>query len=382
MRLKIAKESLLNVLSHVVGAVERRHTLNILSNVKIQTTQQALIITGSDLEVELVASTALAEGACLVEGETTVPARKLVEICKSLPTAALIDLQITEDQRCILKSGNSRFVLGTLPADDYPLLTTENSQGTQVQVIQRELKHLFEKTAFAMAVQDVRFYLTGTLLEIDQSQLRTVTTDGHRLALCEVTASSTAATLIQAIVPRKAVGELQRLLSIDDEQLSVLIGRELLNVTINMPSRDKEQADISVRFTTKLIDGKFPDYRRVIPRGGDKHVVIGHDVFKQSLQRVAILSNEKLRGVFLNFNQDSLQLRANNPEQDEAVEDLAIQYQDEPLEMSFNAQYILDVLNALDGDDVKMSMTEANQSVLIQDPAHPDQTYVVMPMRV
>lgn len=382
MRLKIAKESLLNVLSHVVGAVERRHTLNILSNVKIQTTQQALTITGSDLEVELVASTTLADGACIEAGETTVPARKLVEICKSLPTAALIDLQITEDQRCILKSGNSRFVLGTLPAEDYPLLSTENSLGTQVQVTQRELKRLFEKTAFAMAVQDVRFYLTGTLLEIDQNQLRTVTTDGHRLALCEVLASSTATSSIQAIVPRKAVGELQRLLSIEDEQLTLLIGRELLNVTINTPSRDKEQGDITVRFTTKLIDGKFPDYRRVIPRGGDKHVLIAHDVFKQSLQRVAILSNEKLRGVFLNFSQDTLQLRANNPEQDEASEDLVIQYQDAPLEMSFNAQYILDVLSVLDGDDVRMSMTEANQSVLVQDPAHPDQTYVVMPMRV
>ncbi|WP_151760455.1 DNA polymerase III subunit beta [Acinetobacter junii] len=382
MRLKIAKESLLNVLSHVVGAVERRHTLNILSNVKIQTTQHALTITGSDLEVELVASTTLADGACIEAGETTVPARKLVEICKSLPSAALIDLQITEDQRCILKSGNSRFVLGTLPAEDYPLLSTENSLGTQVQVTQRELKRLFEKTAFAMAVQDVRFYLTGTLLEIDQNQLRTVTTDGHRLALCEVLASSTATSSIQAIVPRKAVGELQRLLSIEDEQLTLLIGRELLNVTINTPSRDKEQGDITVRFTTKLIDGKFPDYRRVIPRGGDKHVLIAHDVFKQSLQRVAILSNEKLRGVFLNFSQDTLQLRANNPEQDEASEDLVIQYQDAPLEMSFNAQYILDVLSVLDGDDVRMSMTEANQSVLVQDPAHPDQTYVVMPMRV
>ena len=382
MRLKIAKESLLNVLSHVVGAVERRHTLNILSNVKIQTTQQALTITGSDLEVELVASTTLADGACIEAGETTVPARKLVEICKSLPSAALIDLQITEDQRCILKSGNSRFVLGTLPAEDYPLLSTENSLGTQVQVTQRELKRLFEKTAFAMAVQDVRFYLTGTLLEIDQNQLRTVTTDGHRLALCEVLASSTATSSIQAIVPRKAVGELQRLLSIEDEQLTLLIGRELLNVTINTPSRDKEQGDSTVRFTTKLIDGKFPDYRRVIPRGGDKHVLIAHDVFKQSLQRVAILSNEKLRGVFLNFSQDTLQLRANNPEQDEASEDLVIQYQDAPLEMSFNAQYILDVLSVLDGDDVRMSMTEANQSVLVQDPAHPDQTYVVMPMRV
>ena len=382
MRLKIAKESLLNVLSHVVGAVERRHTLNILSNVKIQVTNESLTITGSDLEVELVASMPLAEGACLQVGETTVPARKLVDICKSLPTAALIDFQITEDQRCILKSGNSRFVLGTLPAEDYPLLATENAQGTEVSVTQRELKRLFEKTAFAMAVQDVRFYLTGTLLEIDQTQLRAVTTDGHRLALCETGATSTATQAVQAIVPRKAVGELQRLLSVEDEQLSLLIGRELLNVTITIASRDKEQGDITVRFTTKLIDGKFPDYRRVIPRGGDKVVMIAHDVFKQSLQRVAILSNEKLRGVFLNFNADSLQLRANNPEQDEAIEDLAIQYSDASLEMSFNAQYLIEVLNVLDGDDVSITMTEANQSVLVQDPAQQDQTYVVMPMRV
>lgn len=382
MRLKIAKESLLNVLSHVVGAVERRHTLNILSNLKIQVTAQVLTVTGSDLEVELVASMPLNEDACLQAGETTVPARKLIDICKSLPSAALVDLQITEDQRCILKSGNSRFVLGTLPAEDYPLLSTENSQGTQVTVTQRELKRLFEKTAFAMAVQDVRFYLTGTLLEIDANQLRAVTTDGHRLALCETAAQSTAAQPIQAIVPRKAVGELQRLLSVEDDQLSLLIGRELLNVTITVANRDKEQGDTTVRFTTKLIDGKFPDYRRVIPRGGDKHVIIAHDVFKQSLQRVAILSNEKLRGVFLNFNADSLQLRANNPEQDEAIEDLAIQYADAPMEMSFNAQYLLEVLGVLDGDDVSMSMTEANQSVLVQDPAHTDQTYVVMPMRV
>ncbi|AOA56902.1 DNA polymerase III subunit beta [Acinetobacter larvae] len=382
MRLKIAKESLLNVLSLVMGAVERRHTINILSNVKIQATEQALIITGSDSEVELVASTQLTDGACLQAGETTVPARKLMDICKSLPNTALVDLQITEDQRCILKSGNSRFVLGTLAAEDYPLLNHDRNQGTSVQVTERELKRLFEKTAFAMAVQDVRFYLTGTLLEIEDQSLRAVTTDGHRLALCETQAQSDTAQLMQAIVPRKAVGELQRLLSTEDHQLNLMIGRELLNVTINIANREKEQGGIQVRFSTKLIDGKFPDYRRVIPRGGDKQAVIAHDVFKQSLQRVSILSNEKLRGVFLHFNPDSLQLRANNPEQDEAIEDLAIQYSNASLEMSFNAQYILDVLNVLDGDDLTMIMTEATQSVLVQDPTHSDQTYVVMPMRV
>ncbi len=381
VRLKIAKETLLNVLTHVMGAVERRHTLNILSNVKIQISETQLTITGSDLEVEMVASTVLEAGACLQAGESTVPARKLMDICKSLPSSALIDLKVTDDQRCIIMSGQSRFVLGTLAAEDYPLLSSESAQGIQVSVSQGELKRLFEKTAFAMAVQDVRFYLTGTLLEIEKNQLRAVTTDGHRLALCETEAQSSDDQVIQAIIPRKAVGELQRLLTVEDLPLTVFIGREFLNVNIELSAREKEAA-ILVRFTTKLIDGKFPDYRRVLPRGGDKTAHLAHDAFKQSLQRVAILSNEKLRGVFLNFKNDTLQLRANNPEQDEAVEDFAMQYQGDAVEISFNAQYILDVLNALDGEDVQMQMTEANQSVLMQDPNQPSQTYVVMPMRV
>ena len=381
LHLKIAKETLLNVLTHVMGAVERRHTMNILSNIKIQVNESELTITGSDLEVELVASTALEAGACIQAGESTVPARKLMDICKSLPNSALLDLQVTDDQRCVLVSGQSRFVLGTLPAEDYPLLNNESTQGTEVQVSQVALKHLFEKTSFAMAVQDVRFYLTGTLLEIEQNQLLAVTTDGHRLALSEATATSNTNEVQQAIVPRKAVGELQRLLTVEDLPLTILIGRELLNVTIEQPSKDNELA-IVVRFTTKLIDGKFPDYRRVIPKGGDKIATLAHDAFKQTLQRVAILSNEKLRGVFLTFNADVLQLKANNPEQDEAVEDFAMQYQGDTLEMSFNAQYLLDVVNVLDGDDVQMQMSESNQSVLIQDPNQPAQTYVVMPMRV
>jgi DNA polymerase-3 subunit beta len=381
VRLKIAKETLLNVLTHVIGAVERRHTLNILSNVKVQVSATQLTVTGSDLEVELVASTTLETGACVQAGESTVPARKLIDICKSLPNAAIIDLQVTEDQRCIIVSGQSRFVLGTLAAEDYPLLAAEQINGMQVVVSQRELKRLFEKTAFAMAVQDVRFYLTGTLLEIEQNHLRAVTTDGHRLALCQTDAQSSAQQAVQAIIPRKAVAELQRLLTLEDLPLHILIGRELFNVIIELPARDKDAA-IAVRFTTKLIDGKFPDYRRVVPRGGDKTAVLAHDAFKQSLQRVAILSNEKLRGVFLHFNDDKLQLRANNPEQDEAVEDFVMQYQGEALEMSFNAQYLLDVINAMDGEDVQMQMTEANQSVLVQDPSQPSQTYVVMPMRV
>lgn len=381
MRLQINKESLVNVLSHVVGVVERRHTINILSNVKLQVSQQALTVTGSDLEVELIASAELADGACLQAGEGTVPARKLMDICKSLPSGAMIDLKITEDQRCILTSGNSKFVLGTLKAEDYPLLTTEQIRGTEVAIEQRELKRLFEKTAFAMAVQDVRFYLTGTLLEIEQNQVRAVTTDGHRLALCETQARSNVEQELQAIIPRKAVAELQRLLSVDDGELVLRLGQELFQVILRVASKDKEQADIEIRFTTKLINGKFPDYRKVIPRHGDKSVTLQHDVLRQSLQRVAILSNEKLHGVFLIFNNDNLQLRANNPEQDEASEDLVIQYPFEPLEMSFNAQYLIHILDVLDGEDVHLTMSETNSAVLVQDPTSTSQTYVVMPMR-
>lgn len=381
MRLKISKEQLLNVLSHVLGAVERRHTLNILSNIKFQVTAQQLTITGSDLEVELVASTSLEAGACVEAGETTVPARKLADICKSLPNAALIDLQVTSDQRCILKSGNSRFVLGTLPAEEYPLLASSGVvQGETVEVAQTELKKLLDKTAFAMAVQDVRFYLTGTLIEAGEGKLRAVTTDGHRLALSETAAVVNNNNTLQAIVPRKAVGELQRLLTQDDHQLSLVIGRELMNVIIQIASKDNH--DVTVQFTTKLIDGKFPDYRRVLPRHGNKIVIVDHDVFRQSLQRVAILSNEKLRGVFLTFKNNELQLRANNPEQDEAVDDVAIQYQGESLEMSFNAQYLLDVLSVLNGETVQLTLSEANASALVQDPLVESNLYVVMPMRV
>lgn len=381
MHLKISRESLVNVLSHVIGVVERRHTINILSNVKIQVVADSLTMIGSDLEAELVATAPLAEGACLQAGEGTIPARKLMEICKSLPNGALIDLSITEDQRCIIKSDKSKFVLGTLKAEDYPLLSTEQVHGIQVNVAQKELKHLFEKTAFAMAVQDVRFYLTGTLLEIEQDQLRAVTTDGHRLAVCETTAQADVEQVVQAIIPRKAVNELSRLLGADEHELVLTISQELLHVTLQVPSKEKEQSDIIVRFTTKLINGKYPDYRRVIPRNGDKPVRLYHDVLRQSLHRVAILSNEKLHGVFLTFENNNLQLRANNPEQDEASEDLAIQYEFEPLEMSFNVHYLLQAIDALDGEQVQMTLSETNAAILVQDPDCKTQTYVVMPMR-
>ncbi len=389
MKLKITKDLFLRALSQVSSAVERRHTLPILSNLKLEVTLTHLTLTASDLEVELVAVVPLPDGACLEAGATTLSARKLMDICKSLPSAALIDLQTADDRRCQLKSGNSRFMLGTLPAEDFPLLSggTNDSlnNGTRLQVDQRALKRLLDKTAFAMAVQDVRFYLTGMLFEASEAQLRTVTTDGHRLAMFETAAVLEGGQSVQAIVPRKGVLELQRLLGAEESQLSILVGREFLSVTLTQQNKAQEgqqTVDIEIRFTTKLIDGKFPDYRRVIPKNGDKVMQVALDEFKQTLQRVAILSNEKLRGVFLQLNNHNMQMRANNAEQDEAVEDLLISYQGAPLEMSFNAQYLLDIINVIEGSTLQMTLSDANASALVQDPSENGAVYVVMPMRV
>jgi len=389
MKLKITKDLFLRALSQVSSAVERRHTLPILSNLKLEVTLTHLTLTASDLEVELVAVVPLPDGACLEAGATTLSARKLMDICKSLPSAALIDLQTADDRRCQLKSGNSRFMLGTLPAEDFPLLSggTNDSlnSGTRLQVDQRALKRLLDKTAFAMAVQDVRFYLTGMLFEASEAQLRTVTTDGHRLAMFETAAVLEGGQSVQAIVPRKGVLELQRLLGAEESQLSILVGREFLSVTLTQQNKAQEgqqTVDIEIRFTTKLIDGKFPDYRRVIPKNGDKVMQVALDEFKQTLQRVAILSNEKLRGVFLQLNNHNMQMRANNAEQDEAVEDLLISYQGAPLEMSFNAQYLLDIINVIEGSTLQMTLSDANASALVQDPSENGAVYVVMPMRV
>lgn len=389
MHLRIAKEKLLELLSCVASVVERRHTLNILSNIKITLTKNEITLIGSDLEVELIAKAPLNDGDCIEAGETTIPARKLLDICKALPNQAIVDLELTQDERCLVKSQKSKFALGTLPAEDFPLLFTrspnyEAQNNTNIEIKDSDLKRLFEKTAFAMAVQDVRFYLTGTLLEIDNNILRAIATDGHRMALCEATAVSNTEERKQAIIPKKAVSELQRLLSGGDTNLKVAIGRELLNATINL--KTKEGSAYSLQFTTKLIDGKYPDYRRVIPTDNDIVATIDHSEFKQAINRVSILSNEKLKGIVCNFSEDLLELRANNPEQDEAVEDFAIDFKGDEIEISFSSQYLSDVMNVINNNDIQVVMaggtSGAVRSVLIKNPNDPTQTYVIMPMRI
>jgi DNA polymerase-3 subunit beta len=384
MKLSISREILLKCLQQVAGVVERKHTMPILANVLIRIQDNELSCTGTDLEVELVATHRLESGQVVEVGEITVPCRKLLDICKSLPVNARVDLSLDE-QKLHLRSGRSRFSLTTLPAVDYPSL--EDDEGAfSLKISQRNLKHLMDRTAFAMALQDVRYYLTGMLFEVNHNQLRAVTTDGHRLALFDATAEAAPAERIQVILPRKGVQELQRLVTDDDSMLHLTFGAGHMQVTVPVlaakPVEGEDPHEGYVAFTSKLIDGKFPDYNRVLPKGGDKVVLVNHDEFRQALQRASILSNEKYRGVRILLKNNELLIQANNPEQEEAREELQAEYQGDSLEIAFNVQYLLDVLAVLQGANAKLILSDGNASALIQESDNQDALYVVMPMRL
>ncbi|PTQ91230.1 DNA polymerase III subunit beta [Agitococcus lubricus] len=384
MRLSIGRDQLLKPLQQVAGVVEKKHTMPILANVLLRVQQDEISFTGTDLEVELVATQKLNPDQLAQAGEITIPCRKLLDICKSLPANANIELSMDE-QKLLIKSGRSRFSLATLPAHDFPSLE-EDAGAFSLNVSQRNLKRLIEKTAFAMAQQDVRYYLTGMLFEVSQNQLRTVTTDGHRLALFDAIAEAEPSEKIQVIVPRKGVQELQRLLADEDSALHLTFGNNHLQVTLPISTGKKKEEDANIEgfvsFTSKLIDGKFPDYQRVLPRGGDKIVLLSHEDFRQALQRASILTNEKYKGVRFLLQNNELCIQANNPEQEEAREELVVEYQGESLEIAFNVQYLLDVLNVLEGTNAKLVLSDANASILIQETDTQDALYVVMPMRL
>ncbi len=383
MHIQLPRETLFRAISLLSSAVDRRHTLAILSNVKIDAQPGLITLTTSDLEVELVGSLHVAEGVVVEPGSTTVPCRKLADILKTL-SAEQVSLQTQDpDQRCLIRAGKGRFTLSTLPAQDFPLLG-QVELPFHLEVQQDHLKSLLDRTAFAMAVQDVRFYLTGTLLEVEPQLLRAVTTDGHRLALSECPASLQGEGQgFQMIVPRKAVSELQHLLKPESSRIRLGAGKEFMSVTVQPSDKDREQGlNLEVRLSTKLIDGKFPEYRRVIPRHGDKTILVERELLQKSLQRVAVLSHEKLRGILFDFATQQLVLRANNPEQDEAVDEVPVEYAGESLTMSFNSSYMQDVLNVLGGDQVQLVLSEPSASALVQDPQQQGTLYVVMPMRI
>lgn len=370
MQFTISRDALLKPLQLAAGVVERRNTLPVLANVLLTLKNGVLEITGTDLEVELIGRAAVADSR--QEGEVTVPGRKLLDICKALPDEAVLEFS-TDESKVIVKAGRSKFTLATLPASDFPV--TVDEPGTfEITVNRSELKTLIDACAFAMAQQDVRYYLNGMLFELGESWLRVVATDGHRLAMCTTgVATGIEQESHQVIVPRKGVLELSRLLSESaEDELTLLFGMSHLRARLT-----------DFTFTSKLVDGRFPDYQRVLPRGGDKVVVGDKTALRQTFSRASILSNEKYRGVHLILSADELKVVANNPEQEEAEDLVAVEYGGESLEIGFNVSYLLDVLNALDSDKVKFTLSDANSSALLESAtANIDALYVVMPMRL
>ena len=367
MKFVVSREALLKPLQLVAGVVERRQTLPVLSNVLLVLNGDQLSLTGTDLEVEIVGRVQLEQAG--ESGEITVPARKLVDICRSLPDGSNIEF-FQEEQRIIVKSGRSRFTLSTLAASDFP--NVEDSPGNlQFSCAQQEIKRLIERTAFAMAQQDVRYYLNGMLWEVRQDQLRVVATDGHRMAMCTRAVAVNTAEIIQAILPRKGVLELSRLLDDSTSQVEITLSANHIRVT-----------SAEYTFTSKLVDGKFPEYERVLPRGGNKVVIGSRLELKQAFGRTAILSNEKYRGVRLLLSDGVLTIVANNPEQEEAEEQVTVDYSGDSLEVGFNVSYLQDVANVINHENIKITLSDANSSALIEEPENSDSLYVVMPMRL
>src|ERR1700690_2296392 len=365
MKVSATREHLLEALQSVIGVVERRQTMPILSNVLLSARENRLRVTGTDLEVELVAA---AEVTVQQPGDITVPGRKLLDIIRTLPEKSQVTLT-REGERIVLRGGRSRFTLSTLPAAEFPVI--DEIHATQpVSIRAQDCRRLIDKTHFAMAQQDVRYYLNGTLLESNGQVLRGVATDGHRLSWCEVSLGGPAREMQQIILPRKGVLELQRLLDGEGE-IEIPIGTNHVRVQIG-----------EVRFTSKLIDGKFPEYGRVIPAQPPRIMTAPREALRATLQRTSILSNEKYRGVRLTFAPGLLTVQAHNPEQEEAEDQLEVGFDGEEIEIGFNVSYLLDALAAIDADTVEVGLTDANSSCLIRKPGDSTVKYVVMPMRL
>ena len=365
MKFSASRETILEPLHAVIGVVERRQTMPILSNVLLVVSDGKLIVTATDLEVELLAETTVDADSA---GEITVPGRKLHDICRALPDAAKVEFSVSGD-RVTVKAGRSRFILSTLRAADFPIVDDISAQ-QMLRLDRQELRQLLEQTQFSMAQQDVRYYLNGLLFETEGQTLRAVATDGHRLALAELQMSEAAQRNEQVIVPRKGVLELQRLMD-GDGDVELSLGANHVRAQIG-----------SIRFTSKLIDGRFPDYERVLPSNPQNVLMAERKLLRHALQRAAILSNEKYRGVRLVLAENNVTIQANNPEQEEAEESLEVEYSGEAMEIGFNVNYLLDALSAVSEDQVELSLGDTNSSCLIRGPNTDNSKFVVMPMRL
>jgi DNA polymerase-3 subunit beta len=365
--IKTQRDTLLAPLQSVSGIVERRHTLPILSNVLLEKKGDRLTLLATDIEIQITTATEGAGGDG--DGAVTVGARKLQDILRSLPEGTEVSL-LLEDKRLQVRGGKSRFSLQTLPADDFPRMTLTEGDTRQFALSQKAFRQLLGKTQYAMAAQDVRYYLNGLLLQVEGNELRAVATDGHRLAFASV-GIETELPRQEMILPRKTVLELNRLLSDSDEPLNITLAANQVRFAFG-----------SVVLVSKLIDGKFPDYERVVPPSLRNHMMVGRQTLMQAMNRAAILTNEKFRGVRVVLGENVLKLIAANAEQEEAQEEIEVQYQGEAIDVGFNVGYLLDVLNNVQTDEIQWSFNDANSSALITVPGNERFKYVVMPMRI
>ena len=365
--LKATQDKVLAVLQSVAGIVERRHTLPILANVLIRKTGNALQLTTSDLEVQIRTTAEL--GGDTGDFTTTVNARKIIDVLRTMPSDQTVSLETSQD-KLVLKGGKSRFTMQTLAAEDFPLVQEAASFGPAFSVPQKTLKHLLGQVAFAMAVQDIRYYLNGILFVAEGKQLSLVATDGHRLAFASATLDVEVPKQ-EVILPRKTVIELQRLLSDADGALEMRFASNQAKFSFG-----------SLEFVTKLVEGKFPDYNRVIPRNHHNSVTLGRAPLLASLQRTAIMTTDKFKGVRLNIEPGQLRVASNNAEQDEAVDELDIDYGGDAIEIGFNVTYLIDALANMGQDMVKISLADGNSSALLTLPDSDSFKYVVMPMRI
>ena len=376
--LKTAQEKVLSALQSVSGIVERRHTLPILANVLIRKTGASLELTTSDLEIQ-VRTSAVLDGDS-GDFATTVGARKLIDILKSMPSDQIVTLTAAQN-KLTLQGGKSRFTLQTMPSDDFPLVQEAADFGPAFSVPQKVLKDLINQVHFAMAVHDIRYYLNGILFVAEGTSLTLVATDGHRLALAQATLDVEIPKQ-EVILPRKTVLELQRLLKDEKEKKDAKDDSVSNLIEMRFAGNQAKFSFSGMEFVTKLVEGKFPDYNRVIPKNHKNVVTLGRMPLLASLQRAAILTSEKFKGVRVNIEPGSLRIASSNAEQEEAKEELEIDYDGDNIEIGFNVTYLIDALSNMSVEMVKLELQDTSSSALLTVPELPGFKYVVMPMRI
>lgn len=367
MKISIERAALLKALGHVQNVVERRNTIPILSNVLIDTNENNITLVATDLDIE-VSEAAIATVSA--PGQVTAPAHTLYDIARKLPDGSQVNLQVNSDGRLDIDAGRSHFTLPLLPSSDFPKMTADGFTHSFV-LKAPELIRLIDKTKFAISTEETRYYLNGIYIHAQNGKLRAVATDGHRLALAEMDLPDGAEGLPGIIMPRKTIAEIRRLIDGSDADIAISISEAKVRFHFN-----------SAIITSKLIDGTFPDYERVIPKGNDKELTIDNKVFANAVDRVATISAEKSRSIKVVLSQDSLSLTVNNPESGNAHEDIVVDYNSDPLEIGFNAKYLLDVAGQIEGRDVVFLLDNPAAPALVKDTEDANALFVLMPLRV